>query len=73
MTSRADADAKNKFIKSLAGSVTGDVRDTNPGSDAIYIHRARTIKRTRDASQQFTLIARGLEGSNFGYASAVAQ
>ncbi|KZP33116.1 ARM repeat-containing protein [Athelia psychrophila] len=52
VSSRADADAKNKFIKSLAG--------------------ARTIKRTRDAAQQFTLIARGLEGSNFGYASAVA-
>ncbi|KAH9912340.1 ARM repeat-containing protein [Epithele typhae] len=30
----------------------------------------RSIKRTRDAAQQFTLIARGLEGSNFGYATA---
>ncbi|TFK33337.1 armadillo-type protein [Crucibulum laeve] len=30
---------------------------------------SRSLKRTRDAAQQFTLIARGLEGSSFGYAS----
>jgi hypothetical protein len=28
---------------------------------------ARSLKRTREAAQQFTLIARGLEGSSFGY------
>ncbi|KAH9477137.1 Importin-13 [Psilocybe cubensis] len=28
---------------------------------------SRSLKRTREAAQQFTLIARGLEGSNFGY------
>jgi len=33
------------------------------------VSSARTMKRTRDAAQQFTLIARGLEGSSFGYAS----
>ncbi|KAF8835272.1 ARM repeat-containing protein [Paxillus ammoniavirescens] len=30
---------------------------------------SRSPKRTREAAQQFTLIARGLEGSSFGYAS----
>jgi len=33
------------------------------------IYRSRSLKRTRDAAQQFTLVARGLEGSAFGYAS----
>ncbi|PPR02897.1 hypothetical protein CVT24_002281, partial [Panaeolus cyanescens] len=30
---------------------------------------SRTLKKTREAAQQFTLVARGLEGSNFGYSS----
>ncbi|CAA7262307.1 unnamed protein product [Cyclocybe aegerita] len=30
---------------------------------------SRSLKRTREAAQQFTLVARGLEGSNFGYSS----
>ncbi|KAH7927601.1 ARM repeat-containing protein [Leucogyrophana mollusca] len=30
---------------------------------------SRSPKRTREAAQQFTLIARGLEGSSFGYAT----
>jgi hypothetical protein len=31
--------------------------------------RSRSLKKTREAAQQFTLVARGLEGSNFGYSS----
>ncbi|KAF8632069.1 hypothetical protein AX15_002067 [Amanita polypyramis BW_CC] len=30
---------------------------------------SRSLKRIRDAAQQFTLVARGLEGSNFGIAT----
>ncbi|KAL0952434.1 hypothetical protein HGRIS_006706 [Hohenbuehelia grisea] len=30
---------------------------------------SRSLKRTREAAQQFMLVARGLEGSNFGYAT----
>ncbi|KAA1477613.1 ARM repeat-containing protein [Dentipellis sp. KUC8613] len=30
---------------------------------------SRTMRRTREAAQQFTLVARGLEGSSFGYTS----
>ena len=31
--------------------------------------RSRSLKKTREAAQQFTLVARGLEGSSFGYSS----
>lgn len=34
-----------------------------------WIDRSRSARRTREAAQQFTLVARGLEGSSFGYAS----
>ncbi|KAH8077079.1 ARM repeat-containing protein [Cristinia sonorae] len=30
---------------------------------------SKSLRRTRDAAQQFTLVARGLEGSSFGYAT----
>lgn len=30
---------------------------------------SRSIKRTREAANQFALVARGLEGTSFGYAS----
>ncbi|KAJ3547929.1 hypothetical protein NM688_g5353 [Phlebia brevispora] len=33
------------------------------------IFGSRSLKRTRDAAQQFVLVARGLEGTSFGYAS----
>lgn len=33
------------------------------------IFNTRSMRRIRDAAQQFTLVARGLEGSSFGYAS----
>lgn len=32
-------------------------------------HSARGLRRAREAAQQFSLVARGLEGSSFGYAS----
>ncbi|TEB20164.1 ARM repeat-containing protein [Coprinellus micaceus] len=33
---------------------------------------SRSLKKTREAAQQFALVARGLEGSSFGYASVIA-
>ncbi len=33
------------------------------------VPRSRSLKRIREAAQQFTLVARGLEGSNFGIAT----
>ena len=33
------------------------------------VFSSRSLRRTRDAAQQFSLVARGLEGSSFGYAS----
>ncbi|KZT19856.1 ARM repeat-containing protein [Neolentinus lepideus HHB14362 ss-1] len=35
------------------------------------IYSSRTIKRTREAAQEFVLVARGLENSSFGYSSVV--
>ncbi|EMD34979.1 hypothetical protein CERSUDRAFT_116506 [Gelatoporia subvermispora B] len=35
------------------------------------IFGSRSLKRTREAAQQFTLVARGLEGSSFGYSSVM--
>ncbi|KDQ56073.1 hypothetical protein JAAARDRAFT_36863 [Jaapia argillacea MUCL 33604] len=32
---------------------------------------SRSMKRTKEAAQEFTLVARGLEGSSFGYTSVV--
>ncbi|KAF8147686.1 armadillo-type protein [Crassisporium funariophilum] len=43
-----------------------------PEAKAKFIKAAtgsRSLKKTREAAQQFTLVARGLEGSNFGYTS----
>ncbi|KJA24831.1 hypothetical protein HYPSUDRAFT_65152 [Hypholoma sublateritium FD-334 SS-4] len=50
------------FVPSKAG----------PDAKAAFIKAvagSRSLKKTREAAQQFTLIARGLEGSNFGYSS----
>ena len=63
---RATPEAKNKFIKAVFGSVLNVVVApymlTLPPS-------SRAMKRIREAAQQFTLVARGLEGSTFGYAT----
>ncbi|KAF9529893.1 armadillo-type protein [Crepidotus variabilis] len=50
------------FIQSKAG----------PDAKAKFLKAvsgSRSLKKTRDAAQQFTLVARGLEGTNFGYSS----
>jgi len=33
--------------------------------------RSRSLKKTRKVAQQFTLVARGLEGTSFRYASVI--
>jgi len=45
--------------------VTGEAKDRFVKA----ITGSRNIKRVREAAQQFTLVARGLEGSSFGYTS----
>lgn len=34
-------------------------------------YRSRSIKKAKEAANQFTLVARGLEGSGFGQASGI--
>ncbi|TFK19652.1 ARM repeat-containing protein [Coprinopsis marcescibilis] len=53
-----------------------DFVQTKAGPDtkekfAKAIIASRALKKTREAAQQFALVARGLEGSSFGYASVV--
>ncbi|KNZ71941.1 Importin-13 [Termitomyces sp. J132] len=50
------------FVVSRA---TREVKETF----ATAIINSRSLKRTREAANQFTLVARGLESSGFGYAS----
>ncbi|KAF6748259.1 armadillo-type protein [Ephemerocybe angulata] len=55
----------NDFVQSKAG----------PETKKEFIKAvlaSRSLKKTREAAQQFALVARGLEGSSFGYASVVA-
>ncbi|KAG2354786.1 ARM repeat-containing protein [Suillus spraguei] len=46
----------------------------NPEAKRIFVKAiigSRSPKKTREAAQQFTLVARGLEGTSFGYASVI--
>lgn len=52
----------------------GDFVESHASSEAKEkfvkaVSGTRTMKRIREAAQQFTLVARGLEGSSFGYAT----
>jgi len=38
-------------------------------SELLICGSSRAAKRIREAAQQFTLVARGLEGTSFGYAT----
>ncbi|KAG6844171.1 hypothetical protein H0H87_009290 [Tephrocybe sp. NHM501043] len=49
----------------VASKATPEVKETF----AAAIANSRSLKRTRDAANQFTLVARGLEASGFGYTS----
>ncbi|KAG6828197.1 hypothetical protein H0H92_008816 [Tricholoma furcatifolium] len=51
----------------VASKATREVKETFIKA----VESSRSLKRTREAANQFTLIARGLEGSGFGYASAM--
>ncbi|EAU87903.1 hypothetical protein CC1G_01550 [Coprinopsis cinerea okayama7 len=53
------------FVQTKAGAETKD-------KFIKAVIASRSLKKTRDAAQQFALVARGLEGSSFGYASVVA-
>ncbi|KAG6908732.1 hypothetical protein DXG01_003577 [Tephrocybe rancida] len=49
----------------VVSKATPEVKETF----ATAISNSRSLKRTREAVHQFTLVARGLEASGFGYAS----
>lgn len=71
--SQATPEAKDKFVKTVFGQVPYMFlffgHCSHLFSYASSHGRSRSLRRTRDAAQQFTLVARGLEGSSFGYAT----
>lgn len=66
MHSKAGPEAKEVFVKAIIRYVNRrtffEFLLSSPSS-------SRSLKRTRDAAQQFMLVARGLEGSSFGHAT----
>ena len=63
---KANIAAKEQFIKAVFGYVTACLLALHANNSKL---RSRSMKRVRDAAQQFILIARGLEGTGFGYTS----
>lgn len=69
--SKATPEAKDRFLKTVMAYVSF-CRIDFPSSwfhKCLLCNRSRSGKRIREAAQQFTLIARGLDGSSFGYAT----
>ena len=64
--SKASVAARETFLKTLVACATSPVVASNNTR-----RRSRSLKRTKEAAQQFAIIARGLEGSSFGYATIV--
>jgi hypothetical protein len=68
--SRAGPEAKDALVKAVFGyayrvHLYSQTKILSPVGAA---SGSRSIRRTRDAVRQFTIIARGQEGSNFGLA-----
>jgi hypothetical protein len=68
--SKAGDDAKRQFVQAIAGCVPLDISSRTQLKCSQC--RPRSTKRMREAANAFTLVARGLEGSSFGYSSVVS-
>ncbi|KAL6303348.1 ARM repeat-containing protein [Sparassis latifolia] len=68
---RYPADSKGWMTETLYANDFIQSKATNEAKDKFVkaVFGSRSLKRTREAAQQFTLVARGLEGSSFGYTS----
>jgi hypothetical protein len=70
--SKATPEAKRAFVKAIIGFVHAVIFvDLLVLTMTMTMSRSRSPKKTREAAQQFTLVARGLEGTSFGYASVI--
>jgi hypothetical protein len=67
--SKATPEAKRAFVKAIIGFVDAASMFVDLFVLTVTMSRSRSPKKTREAAQQFTLVARGLEGTSFGYAS----
>ncbi|KAF8742077.1 ARM repeat-containing protein, partial [Rhizoctonia solani] len=62
------AAAREKFMKAVLGYVdTGFVEEITAD---VAANRTRSAKKTKEAANEYALVARGLEGSAFGYATS---
>ncbi|ELU38720.1 hypothetical protein AG1IA_07249 [Rhizoctonia solani AG-1 IA] len=62
------AAAREKFMKAVLGYVdTGFVEEITAD---VAANRTRSTKKTKEAANEYALVARGLEGSAFGYATS---
>jgi len=68
---KAPLESKQWILEILYGSEFSQSRAGPDAKDALVkavFGGPRSIRKTRDAVRQFTIVARGQEGSNFGFA-----
>jgi len=65
--SRAGPEAKDALVKAVFGCVSLSLFLT-ARLNFMLASGSRSIRRTREAVRQFTIVTRGQEGSNFGFA-----
>ncbi|KAI0262791.1 ARM repeat-containing protein [Gloeopeniophorella convolvens] len=71
LITKAPLESKQWIVEILYGDDFAQSRAGLEAKDALVkavFGGSRSVKRTRDAVRQFTIVARGQEGSNFGYA-----
>jgi len=68
--SKATPEAKPAFVKAIIGFVHA-VIFVDLLVLTMTMSGSRSPKNTREAAQQFTLVAWGFEGTSFGYASVI--
>ena len=66
---KAENETKEKLLTALSQLSVVSVTSSCPGSELDCRQRSSkgSTKRVKDAANQFALVARGLEGSGFGY------
>ena len=66
---KADHETKEKFLTALSqlSAVPASSRFPRSEPDGRYRSSKGSTKRVKDAANQFALVARGFEGSGFGY------
>ena len=67
---KADGGTKERFLSTLSQLSVSSPFESDPELDGLRRSSKGSTKRMRDAANQFALVARGLEGSGFGYGAS---